>query len=161
MGNRLAQVLAEIHTIYALLKSLQKFDAKTIPFIYIIRGSHHLYIEGRSNHRDILSQILNDVGMELVDILNCTLKRNEGDTLFTKRLKKKFSSLTTLNFHSFYPWLMKKNLINEMIKKAFFTTSEEFETNTKEILSEILANSTYPKPFTTEFIHINQWNIAL
>lgn len=160
MGNRLAQVLAKIRTNYALLKSFQKYDAETISFIY--KYVDDIILASKADQTtDIMSQISNDVGMELtlttendaseVDFLDCTLKRNEDDTLSTKWLKKKFSSFATLNFHSFHPWTMKKNVINEMIKKVFFITSPEFETNTKEMLSRILANSSYPESFIREF----------
>lgn len=169
MGNRLAQSLAEIRTDHALSKSLERLDAETISFIYkyvddIVSSSE------KDKVTDIMNQISNDVGMELtltnendeaeVDFLDCTIKRNSNGTISTKWLKKKFCSFSTLNFHSFHPWSIKRNVVLEMIKRAFFLTSLEYEQSVKEILTNILINSSYPELFITESVNVNPWNVA-
>lgn len=169
MGNRLAQALAEIRTDHALLQSLQCFNAELISFIYkYVDDIFSASDEGQI--MNILNKISDDVGMELtvtteddaqeVDFLDCTIKRNDGGTLSTKWLKKKFSSLSTLNFHSFHPWSMKKNVVFEMAKRAFFLTSPEFEQSIRGILSKILVNSSYPELFILETTHFNPWNVS-
>lgn len=163
MGNRLAQELADIRTNYALTVSVKKFGADFISFLYkyvddIFSSIHTDYIDSVKN------EISKDVGMELtltnedqnyvVEFLDCKFKRNLDASVSTQWLKKDYSCLSILNFHSYHPWAVKYNVVVEMIKKAFAITSPELIDCTKELLSDILKRSSYPEWFIIDNIYV-------
>lgn len=164
MGNRLAQVLAEIKTNYALRNALKNFGAEVISFIF-------KYVDDifTSIHEDYITLVKNEIStcvrMELtltnedhnseVEFLDCTFKRNEDCTISSRWLKKSFSCLSILNFHSYHPPSMKFNVAIEMIRKAYLLTSPEFLEQTKELLANILKRSSYPEHFIIENLHVN------
>lgn len=167
MGNRLAQVLAEIRTNHSLLLIVREFSADTISFIYkyvddILSSMHNDFIQ------KIKEKMSCDVGMELtlteenqnqeVEFLDCKFKRNTNNSISFRWFKKEYSSLSILNYHSHHPWSMKRNVVLEMIRKAFSLTSIEFINDVKENLSNILERSSYPELFIIENINVFPWD---
>lgn len=163
MGNRLAQVLAEIRTNFAIYEALSEFDATMISFFYkyvddILTSIHADYI---SLVKDKVSQT---VGMDItlteedlnheVEFLDCVFRRNEDSTVSSRWLKKHYSCMMILNYHSYHPTSMKINVALELINKAFEVTSPEFIELTQDLLTTILKNSSYPEHFIIDNVHI-------
>lgn len=163
MGNKLAQVLAEIKTNFAFYEALKHFDADVISFMY-------KYVDNvfASIHRNSLFSVKNKiaeiVGMELtltrendnldIEFLDCTFRRNEDLTISSRWLKKSYSSLSILNFHSHHPMSMKNNIVHEMVKHADAITSPEFIDATRSLVIDILRRSSYPELFINEYVYV-------
>lgn len=161
MGNRLAQVLAEIRTNYALYDALKDVEAEIMSFLY-------KYVDDifSSMHRDhidsVAKKISESVGMEItvtkedinseVEFLDCIFRRNQNLTVTSRWLKKYYSSLSILNFHSYHPVSMKRNVMLEMIRNAFAITSPEFIGCTELLLCDILGRSSYPDAITNSYV---------
>lgn len=156
MGNRLAQILAEIRTNYALLKALAEIDAYTMSFLY--KYVDDVFTSVHSEHIDAVSQLIRShVGMDItiesenkhseVTFLDCTFKRNQDNTLSSRWYKKECCSMQVLNFHSYHPWHIKRNVVLNMIKNALSITSVEYLAYTKDMIERVLVNSSYPKLF--------------
>lgn len=159
MGNRLAQVLAEIRTNFALYDALKGFDADIISFMY--KYVDDIFTSIHNDHIDrVANKISETVGMELtvtkedndldVQFLDCIFRRNHDSSVSSRWLKKNYSSLSILNYHSYHPMNMKRNVVIEMIKHAYAITSPEFVEHTKGLLIDILKRSSYPEYFIIE-----------
>lgn len=156
MGNKLAQVLAEICTNYVLIDYLKGFGADEISFFY-------KYVDDifTSIHVDHIAAVKENIStaanMELtvtdenenldVEFLDCVFRRNQDLSISNRWLKKGYNSLSILNYHSYHPINMKVNVVREIIRHAFAVTSSEFMKETKELLITILHNSSYPSRF--------------
>ncbi len=161
MGNKLSQSLAEIRSSYALLKSLSRYDASTISFLYKyvddIFSAIHLDML-----QDISDAIAADAGMKLsieyeneqteVNFLDATFTRNPDATVSARWYQKDCAALQTMNYHSYHPRHMKRNVTSHMVSSAFSRTSPEYMPMTEELLRRILHNSSYPSPFVDELI---------
>lgn len=109
-----------------------------------------------------MKKISENVGMELtetredenlnVEFLDCTIYRNQNLTISSRWSKKIYSSLSILNFHSYHPVIMKRNVILEMIRHAFEVTSPEYTEEAKSILHDILRRSSYPEALINAYI---------
>lgn len=164
MGNKLAPILAEIRTNYALLKAMENFGAETISFLYkyvddvftSIHKNDITAVKDRiSAYTNMELTISNEDTNQDVDFLDCTFHRNEDSSISSRWLKKNYSSLSILNYHSYHPMSIKRNIVREMIKNAYAVTSNEFIEDTKELLKKILVNSSYPNSFITKQLQIN------
>lgn len=161
MGNRLAQIVAEIRTNHSLHSAIKIYDATSISFIYkfvddILSGIHEDLID------DVAGRISSDVGMKLtltkenvfseVEFLDCVFQRKVDGSLLSKWKKKDYSSMSILNYHSYHPWHMKYNVVYSMIKKGFALTSAEYLDETRSMFNGILLNSSYPTRFISDII---------
>lgn len=162
MGNKLAQVLAEIRTNYALHNALKKFDAEIISFFFkyvddVFAAIHASYIEQVKHEIIVMSNmeltITHENAEQDVEFLDCTFHRNQDLSVAGCWLKKSYSSMSILNYHSYHPRRMKENMVLELIKNAFAVTSPEFFDNTKELLTRLLKNSSYPLPFIADLMN--------
>lgn len=113
MGNRLAQILAEIRTNHALLGALERFDPSVVSFLY--KYVDDVFSFAQSDAEGLLtSAIETAVGMKVtvtsengnneVEFLDCIFRRNDDGSVSTRWFKKDCSCLAVLNFHSFHPW---------------------------------------------------------
>ncbi|HEY0221517.1 MAG TPA: hypothetical protein VGC17_01715 [Lactovum miscens] len=161
MGNRLAQVLAEIRTNYALHNALKDVGADVMSLMY--KYVDDIFTSIHKDHIDtVVERVSKDVGMELtvtredsnseVEFLDCVFRRNQDSTVSHRWFKKSYSSLSILNFHSYHPVVMKKNVILELIRNAFEVTSPEFMNDTELLLRDILHRSSYPEALTNGYI---------
>lgn len=162
MGNRLAQILAEIRTNHALLQAMSKYDAHAVSFLY-------KYVDDifGAIHSECIDALVNDIStavkMKLtttaedknndVEYLDCVFRRNEDFSVSHRWFKKQCSSFAVLNYHSYHPWNMKRDVIAEMARKAFHVTSPFFYEQTKDLLSLVLYNSSYPERTVLECIN--------
>lgn len=163
MGNRLAQVLAEIRTNFALHTALTKFDAESISFLNKYVDDILTSIK-EDKIESVMSEMAKSVNMELtttkedvnrdVEFLDCIIRRNLDSSISSRWFKKDYASLSILNYHSYHPVNMKNNVVFEMIKHAYAITSPEFIEHTKEILIGILKRSSYPEHFILENVSV-------
>lgn len=164
MGNRLAQILAEIKTNFSLLIALKEFNADVISLIYkyvddIFTSIHEDHI---MSVKEKISEIVkmeltvtNEDGNQDVEFLDCIFHRNQDLSISNRWAKKSYNSLAILNYHSYHPMNMKRNVVLEMINHAYAVTSPEFFNDTRELLITILKNSSYPELFIIENVCIN------
>lgn len=161
MGNRLAQVLAEIRTNHALCESLSECDAESISFLYKYVDDVFSSIR-EENIVMVKEKVSRSVGMELtiteendeceIEFLDCIFRRNPDLTISSRWMKKNYSSKSILNFHSNHPIAMKKNVITELIRHAFLVTSPVFFEDTRNLLSDVLRRSSYPEAIIKAYI---------
>lgn len=127
---------------YALLKSVLKYDASDISFLFkyvddIVSSAHP------DRSAQLLSSISADVvGMDItlsaedenssVTYLDCNMKRNPDGTISTSWSKKSYSSCSILNKHSYHPEVMKENSVRELVRHAFSVTTEDKFQDTKD-----------------------------
>lgn len=165
MGNRLAQILAEIRTNYDLLNVMQTIDAELMSFLYkyvddVFSSIHEDHID------DVTRKITETVGMDItvspeydnceVTFLDRTFKRNFDNSISSKWFKKECSSLSIINYHSNHPW--------PMIKKALSMTSTELLQPTRDLIISILEISSYPESFIRDIMiscEINKCKIQI
>jgi len=163
MGNMLAQVLAEIRTNVALIKSVSDFSTQKISFIFkfvddIFAAMHKDSINDfhetmHENMRGMNLVRTDENECKEVEYLDCIFTRNESDNTISYRwTKKDYSSLIILNFHSNHPEHVKRNILTEMIKHAFHVTSVIFLPKTRDLLETIFKNSSYPYQYYTTMI---------
>lgn len=161
MGNRLAQILAEIRTNYALNKSLKEYDAEIISFFY--KYVDDIFTSIKEDCINIIKEKISKfVGMELtiteenkdfeVEFLDCVFRRNNNFSVSSRWMKKKYSSKSILNFHSNHQISTKKNVIIEMINHAFAVTSPVFHDETKALLTDVLRRSSYPEAIIKSYV---------
>lgn len=162
MGNRLAQILAEIRTNYALNGSLESFSAEMISFLY-------KYVDDvftAANKSDVIiikNEVSRITNMELtityensdneIEFLDCIFRRNNDLTISSRWNKKNYSSKSVLNFHSHHPVSTKRNVIMEMINHAFDVSSPEFYEHTRDLLVDILRRSSYPEAIINSYLN--------
>lgn len=101
--------------------------------------------------QNLKSKIESATGMQLtvtcendnrdVEFLDCVFHRNEDNTVSHKWLKKSYSSLSIMNYHSVHPDHVKLNTVREMIARARYVTSPVFQKSTDDLLRRILVNS--------------------
>lgn len=168
MGNRLAQILAEIKTNHALQNAVNEFCASSISIMYKFVDDIFSSIH-RDRIHDVMNAISREVAMKItvtrenvdheIEFLDCTFKRNPDNSISSRWFKKECSCLQIINFHSSHPWIMKRNIINQMIKKAITMTSPEFLSITMDLIANVLKRSSYPEPTIASFLRWNP-NIA-
>lgn len=90
-----------------------------------------------------------------IEFLDCIIRRNSDNSLSHRWSKKKYSSSSILNYHSYHPLHMKENVVREMIKRALQITSPEFIDDVKKLLITILENSSYPQPFIIDHMFVD------
>lgn len=163
MGNRLAQILAEIRTNFALYVALNEFDAEDISFLYKFVDDifTSIYMDQINNVKEKISKT---VGMEpsltredtnlAVEFFKSVFRRNQNSTVSSRWLKKNYSCLSILNYHSYHPIDMKLNVAIEMIKNAHAITSPEFVEHSQSLLDNILKRSSYHERFIIENVQI-------
>lgn len=168
MGNRLAQVLAEIRTNHALLLVVKRFDASVISLLY--KYVDDVFI---SIHADVQQFVMDAislaVGMKItvthedenkeVEFLDCVFRRNDDGSISTRWFKKECSSRMVLNYHSLHPWMMKRNVVDQMIKRALALTSSKFVPAVTAMLVDVLRRSSYPVPFVNSAIRLIKNNM--
>lgn len=163
MGNRLAQILAEIRTNHAMLIAIQNISAEIISLLY--KYVDDTFISIHTDHLESIAlAISKTVGMNItltnenvnneVDFLDCTFKRNPDGSISTRWFKKYSSAMAILNFHSYHPWSMKYNVVYQMVKNAITMTSAEFLSTTIDMLTTILRRSSYPEPFIASILRL-------
>lgn len=163
MGNRLAQVLAEIRTNVALIQAVKTFNADEISFIF--KYVDDIFAAIRIDlidevHRRIsrhvggmeLTKTVEDENCE-VEYLDCAFRRDpERMTLTHRWSKKSYGSFATLNYHSNHSWNTKENTIKELIRHAHAITTDNFMHRTNILIKTVLTNSSYPDKYIAEKI---------
>lgn len=163
MGNRLAQVLAEIRTNVALIQAIETFGADEISFIF-------KYVDDifSAIHKDIIDEVHKRIsgyvgGMQLtrtdedenheVEYLDCLFQRDPVKMTLTHRWAKKcYGSFATLNYHSNHSWSVKNNTVKELIRHAQSITTTNFLHLTDNLLRRVLRNSSFPEKYIDEMM---------
>lgn len=84
--------------------------------------------------------------------LDVLIVRDDNLCINTRWWQKECSAKRILNFHSYHPLEMKKNVVSEYIRHAIYITSPEFMHITIKNLRTTLRRSSYPMNFTEPII---------
>lgn len=87
-----------------------------------------------------------------INFLDVTFARNDDMTLSSKWYKKPCSLMIVLNYYSCHPWHVKRDVVRQMVRKAFGVTSPRFMSDTKHRLREVLRRSSYPRGYADSVI---------
>ncbi|KAG4072308.1 hypothetical protein HA402_004240 [Bradysia odoriphaga] len=165
MGNKIAQVMAEIRTNHAIRLVLPRYDAALISFFYkyvddiLSAADESVILPLKADiefHTSMKLTLTNEeVGSNSVDFLDCTFLRRSDNSIACKWFKKEYGSMSILNFHSHHPFYVKLNTVVEMIRRARFNTDPEHAPATEALLRRILENSSYPESFIVEKMHVD------
>lgn len=125
-------ILTEIFVSYCLNKAMEKENIKFL-FIFVddfLAGVHNNYV---NSIRDVISQHYNGIKLKLnvedengeVFYCNMAISRdlNNNNRIRIRWWKKPQSSNKILDFHSFHPIGMKKNVVKEYVRNALSVTS--------------------------------------
>lgn len=171
MGNKLSKILAEIFVSENLNKTMATFPKDKISSLFI-------YVDdvGCIAHRDHINKlhecIMKDCGMKIklekeddnneITYMNLAVRRfpEEENVLRAYWWQKPQFCQRILDYHSFHPFQMKKNIVIEYVKNAFSVTSSCYWDDTSEKLRMILRNSNYPNGFVREVIKKVRFNIG-
>lgn len=154
MGCQISQILAEIVTNCALIKTASTIGDEHLSFLFkyvddIAFGMEEGVMERfqatlcpesgrlRIKHKGENSE-------NEINYLNLSIKRMCDRTLITSWWHKPCSSRQIINFHSFYLKSVKDNVIREHVSFALYITSPENKIFVKKSLRDIISRSSYP-----------------
>lgn len=136
MRNSLSQILAEITTSYFIKNAMSKFSNGEVSFLFkyvdIWSAIDSEYVDKvqeaiTSEHQSLSLKILRENLKHELNYLNLTVGRHrypeDNDLVHLKWWQKECSSKHILDFHSFHPDDMKKNVIQEYVNVALNISS--------------------------------------
>lgn len=149
MGNCLSQILAEITTSYLIKKATEMCKNDEIIFVYkyvddIISGIDMDYIDTfqaaiSSQKYGLTLKLTRENSRNEVNYLNLTVGRypDENNTIHVRWWQKECSCKHILDFHSFHPEKIKKNVTQEFTNVALKLSSEQ---HWKDVISLVRIN---------------------
>lgn len=165
MGNSLSQILAEITTSYFLKNASAKFKNGEISllFKYVddIFGAidsefvNDVQEEISSQQVGLQLKIENENSNREINYLNLTIGRypEEDNKIYVKFWQKECSCKHILDFHSFHPEKMKRNVTQEFINNALKVSSAEHWKEVIALARQTLRNSNYPNKYINKQIN--------
>lgn len=163
MGNKLSKILAEIFVSEKLNEIMDKTSTEIVSFLSIFVDDIGCSVQ-RDRIDTFKDTIMKHCGMNLkletendehsITYMNMAIHRypEEGNILRMNWWQKPQFSNKILDYHSFHPFYMKKNIVTDYVKNAFRVSSQCFWDMTAEKLTEVLRNSNYPMRMVRKII---------
>lgn len=162
MGNQLSQVLAEITTSHFLNEVFLEYNSGGINFMYKYVDDIISAIDKRfvSTVQSSIENLLGGMKLKLtaenedceVDFLQMRIRRDLNNQVNVRWMQKEYSAKRILDFHSFHPSEMKRNVVKEFIRSALSLTSSQHRSKTFSSIRKTLKGSNYPDYYINSVI---------